>query len=192
MPLPRFQRLPPERQASILRVAREHFARDGREGASFNQILADAALPKTSAYQYFDGKEDLAGAVLAEVNARLLAVLGPWSVTHAAPAFWKQLKACNRRLREHMIAHPDDFACLRSLGLDQPTAADLAWFGAMIDNGVALSIIRGCPDRALLLAATMGFFRGVDAWALDALARGSAAKMDHAWALLARLWGAAK
>lgn len=189
MPLPRFTRLPPKRRTEILRVAREHFGRDGRHGASFNQILADADLPKTSAYQYFDSKEDLAGAVLADLNERLREVVGPWVVARSARAFWAQLDDCSDRLRSHLITHPDDLACLRALGFEASGEAEIAWFEAVIDNGLALALIRRGTERSLLVAVTVGFFRAVDGWALAALGAGASPSMGHAWRLLARLWG---
>lgn len=192
MPLPRFDRLPPKRRAEILRVARRHFGRDGRDGASFNQILADARLPKTSAYQYFDSKEDLAGAVLADVNGRLLEALGPWKHAPSARAFWAQLKASHRTLSDHLAAHADDLGCLRALGLGQTGAAELEWFGAVIDNGIALELVRRDTDRALLVATTVGFFRAVDGWVLESLAAGEAPAMKQAWVLLEGLWGASR
>ncbi|WP_128643244.1 TetR/AcrR family transcriptional regulator [Streptomyces sp. SS] len=85
MPLLRFDRLPAERQESILTVARRHFADHGTEAASYNKIIEAAGFSKTAAYHYFDGWEDLLAAVLDGVLGRLLGALGPWTAARDEP-----------------------------------------------------------------------------------------------------------
>jgi TetR/AcrR family transcriptional regulator, regulator of autoinduction and epiphytic fitness len=193
VPAPRFHRLPHERREKILRVARAHFARDGKDGASYNQIIADAQLSKTSAYQYFDGKDDLAATVLADVNARLLVALGPWKPAASAVGFWKAMKEGSQRLTQHLADHPDDLAILNGMSNAAPgDPSSSAWFNAVIENGLALGLIRGDVDRSLLLATTVAFFHAVDAWVLAAMGRGAEVSEEQIWRLLRGLWGSPK
>ena len=75
MPRPRFDKLPPERQATILDAATVEFATAGYENASLNRIIERAELSKGATYYYFDGKEDLYLTVL--VLARRAQALEP-------------------------------------------------------------------------------------------------------------------
>jgi len=189
MPMPRFHRLPAERQAQFLRVAREHFAEHGTSGASYNKIIAAAGNSKTTAYQYFDGKADLLETVLNDVRARLLGALGPWPDADTAEVFWRQLDDGFARLVGHLAAHPDDHALADAAleSADGGYAGD--WLAAVVDNGRALGVIRDDVDRALLISVTGAVFRALDTWLIDALRAAPAdGAEDQAWRLLAGLW----
>ena len=56
MPRPRFEKLSAEKREQILETAAKAFAAHGYDGASLNQILADADISKGAAYYYFDNK----------------------------------------------------------------------------------------------------------------------------------------
>jgi len=187
MPSPRFSRLPAERRSKILAVAREHLARDGIEAASYNRIIANAEISKTTAYMYFDGKRDLVAEVMRDVYARLGDVMGPWRAAGAPDLFWEQLAATSAALRHHLLAHPDDLALLAQLEVAGVSELD-AWFGQMLDDGIALGVIRTDVDRPLLLAATVALFRAIDEWELAALSRGESIDPAPAWRLLRGLW----
>ncbi|MCL4554242.1 MAG: TetR/AcrR family transcriptional regulator [Actinobacteria bacterium] len=187
MPSPRFSRLPPERRSKILAVAREHLARDGIEGASYNQIIANAEISKTTAYMYFDGKRDLAAEVVRDVYARLGEVMGPWRATESSDLFWEQLAVTSDALRRHLLAHPDDLALLAQPETVGVSELDV-WFGQMLDDGIALGVIRTDVERPLLLAATVALFRVIDEWELAALSCGESIDPAPAWRLLRGLW----
>ncbi|MFG3442212.1 TetR/AcrR family transcriptional regulator [Nonomuraea sp. NPDC047897] len=183
MPLPRFYRLPTDRREAILRVARAHFARDGADRASYNQIIAELGISKTSAYQYFDGKEDLFRGVLDDVHARMSQALGDWRDAGTAEQFWERLRAASNRLVAHGLAHPEDLALL-----DARTAQDPApWLAPVIDNGRALGVIRTDVDRELMLAATAAVLRVADVWLATRL-RDGATVPDVTWSLVRGLW----
>lgn len=189
MVLPRFQRLPDPRRAEILAVARRHLARDG-EAASYNQIIADAGISKTSAYLYFDGKADLVAEVRRELFERLAALLGAWQPTGSSARFWAQLDAQSRALQQHLAEHPEDLAILAqrpSPDEDEPFAA---WFEGLVDEGLALGLIRGDLDKALILAATKALFRCLDERGIAALVRGEPLDLEPGWQLLRGLWSA--
>ncbi|TKK87184.1 TetR/AcrR family transcriptional regulator [Herbidospora galbida] len=180
MPLPRFDRLPAESRAAILAVARAHFARDGKDAASFNQIIADAHISKTSAYHYFDGKDDLWSAVVADASGRALDVLGPWRPAESAADLWERLRAGSLRLSAHLRDHPDDRAVLAAGG---GSGGD-GWIADLVADGARIGVIDVVPG---IEAATAGVFAAVDRWALD-----DPSEPDPAGpllVLLARLWG---
>lgn len=64
MPRARFFNLGRPQREQLLAIATRHFARSGLEGASLNEILAEAGLSKGVYYYYFDDKDDLFATVL--------------------------------------------------------------------------------------------------------------------------------
>lgn len=192
MPLPRFLRLPKERQRDILAVARALFARDGIAGASYNQIISDAGISKTAAYQYFDGKEDLAATVLADVRERVLGVLGTWEAAPSARAFWERLRQSSARLVEHLAKNQEDLALVGASSGGAQDEMGMAWFEAVVDDGLRLGVIRKDVDRALLLGVTRAFFQAADTWALQGMRAGTQVEMSPAWSLLEGLWAPRK
>jgi AcrR family transcriptional regulator len=190
MPLPRFDRLAPDARAAILAVARSHFARDGRDGASLNRIIADCGISKTSAYHYFDGKDDLFAAVAGDTAARVLAVLGPWKPVRTADDLWEQFAAGSARLSGHLREHPDDRAVLAAAPPAPGQGGE--WIAAMVADGVRIGLIDAGPGLELITAATAAVIGVADA---QALARPGPA-LDHPGegvplrTLLERLWTA--
>jgi AcrR family transcriptional regulator len=176
MPLPRFDRLAPEVRAAILAVARSHFARDGRDGASFNRIIADAGISKTSAYHYFDGKDDLFAAVAADTEARVVAVLGAWQPVDAADELWDQLATGTGRLMEHLREHPDDRAVLAAAA--PGTGQDDPWIAAMVADGVRIGLIDAGPGLELITAATAAVIGVADARELRRVEPGELRRVD--------------
>ncbi|MER5965357.1 TetR/AcrR family transcriptional regulator [Streptomyces sp. NPDC002057] len=197
MPLPRFERLPAERQELILAVARRHFAEQGAEGASYNKIIEAAGFSKTAAYHYFDGREDLLSAVLDGVLRRLLGALEPWPAARDEVEFWSRLDASAGALAAHLQGHPDDLA-LADAAIGRTSEGDgpwLAWFDELVSNGQALGVIRTDVDHGLLVTVTAAVFRAADAWALARMkasptppAPAEGAESAQVWALLRGLW----
>ena len=64
------------RRAAILRAATHDFAARGLDGASMGAIARGAELGKATLYYYFETKEELHAAVLAEGTERFFASLG--------------------------------------------------------------------------------------------------------------------
>lgn len=187
MPLPRFDRLPAAARAAILAVARAHFARDGKDAASFNQIIAEAGISKTSAYHYFDGKDDLFAAVVADAAERTTAALGPWTDVATAEDLWEQLTAGTTRLAAHLRDHPDDRAVLAG----RTAVDDDSWFHRLVGNGLRIGLIDPRPSPELVTVATMGVFAALDTWALAHPGEPDPALAGSLTELLARLWRAA-
>ena len=192
MPLPRYFRLPESQREHILSVARASFATDGVDRASYNAIIDKAGISKTSAYQYFDSRSDLLGAVIADLIKNATSALGPWSVAPDPQAFWVQLDAASSRLLSYIATNPDAGAILAQ----QPQGAgpDPGWLRKVIENGIDLEMIRIDLDQQLLFTATAKMFEAIDDWALRGLTRGAekppaVSDLTDAWHLLARLWG---
>ncbi|TDC27358.1 TetR/AcrR family transcriptional regulator [Kribbella albertanoniae] len=183
MPLPRFSRLAGERRELILRVARAHFARDGLDRASYNQIIAELGISKTSAYQYFDGKEDLFAAVIEDVHTRMLQALTPWQDADSAEEFWTRLKEASERLTAHGLAHPDDLALLNASTAQDPAP----WLAPVLDNGRAIGVIRTDVDRELMLTTSAAVLRAADLWLAARLQEG-VESAPVVWSLLGGLW----
>lgn len=189
MPSPRYGRLTPQRREQILEVARRHFAA-GAEAASYNQIIADAGISKTTAYLYFDGKADLVAEVWRDLLTRLTEVMGPWRPAGSSRGFWRRLGTTSDRLRRHLVEHPDDLALLGQ-AVVVPEAATLdRWFAELVDDGVGLGIIRTAVPRPLLVAATIVVFRVADEHVLAAMLRGETGDVEPGLRLLRALWGA--
>ncbi len=184
MPLPRFERLPKAAQTAFLAVARFHFARDGRDGASLNRIIADAGLSKTSAYNYFDGKDDLFAAVAADSLSRAAACLGDWTAAADEAALWSAFHAANDRLGRFLRDNPDDRVLLATTGVGEGPPA---WLQAFFANALDLGLVDVSPGRDLMEQTTLAVLRAFDDWTLTrppAEAEG-ALRVE---ALLRRLW----
>ncbi len=186
MPLPRFIRLPESRRRHILAVARHGLAAD----MSYNQIIDAAGISKTSAYLYFDGKEDLVAEVLRDLAEDLSGVLGSWEPAVDADGFWAALRAGDERLRSHLAVHPTE-ATLLGRWYEEITSGSFdGWVRAVVEDGRRLGIVRADVDLELLVLATIGVMRAVDRWSLDRLTRGEPVGQDPMYRLLEGMWSA--
>jgi len=89
MPRARFFNLPPLERSRLLRIAARHFARHGLDGASLNEILAEAKVSKGAYYYYFDDKDDLLATVLDDAVEAMLGRLSMPDLEHVtAGEFW--------------------------------------------------------------------------------------------------------
>ncbi|WP_280308721.1 TetR/AcrR family transcriptional regulator [Nocardia abscessus] len=183
MPLPRFHRLPPERQRAIVDAAKAEFAHHGPEGASYNTIIANAGISKSSAYQYFDGKEDILALVLSDVSDRLREQLGEWVAAGTPDVFWTRLRENSAALVRFLRDNPLDLALADAAIARMPAGHEQPWLGAVIANGIELGIVRTDVDSGLLTAASAAVLRAGDHWALT-----SGGDPDQVFGLLAGLW----
>jgi hypothetical protein len=133
------------------RVARRPLLPPPRPQRSHHTIKV-AGISKTSAYQYFDGREDLLSIVLTGVRARLIECLGQWTDTATAEQFWRQLPGAADRLRRHLAEHPDDLALADAAEAAAARAAAVEseaqhWLAAVVANGRTLGVIRADVTR---------------------------------------------
>ncbi|MGJ7440532.1 TetR/AcrR family transcriptional regulator [Aquipuribacter sp. MA13-6] len=194
MPSPRFLRLPPEQRHSILDVARRQFAADGVATASYNKIIELSGISKSSAYQYFDGRDDVLEAVLADLRDRLTQLLGGWVPASTEQSFWQQLRDDSTRLHRHLADNPDDLALVDAVTARAPSDGPdpgTVWLGEVIDNGTALGVVRADTDPDLLLAASAAVLQSIDRWAIARLRAdpdAPSSDLEQAHRLLAALW----
>lgn len=200
MPLPRFDRLPVERQELILGVARRHFAEHGAEGASYNKIIEAAGVSKTAAYHYFDGREDLLTAVLDGVLERLLDALGPWAPARDEADLRSRFTTGSAALATHLQDHPEDLALAGAAIGRTHEGPWLDWFDALVTDGQRLRVIRTDVDHGLLVSVTAAVIQAADAWALDRMTAEPRTEAEdlpegeasaQLWRLLRGLWGGA-
>ncbi len=174
MPRPRFAALDPQRRATILAAAAEEFAAHGIDGASYNRIIARASTSKGAMYYYFDDKQDLLLAVLADASARAGAAIGAVATVHDAPAFWAEVTAlCARTLaffrREPVLAALAGRMLSASTG---PLASAVATVHARVAAGTAALLRRGQSVGAvrtdlpleLLAQLVTGLGEALDRW----------------------------
>ena len=101
-----------EKRAAILRAAQVVFERSGYDGASMNDICAEAAVSKPTLYVYFDSKEKLFDALIEAV-----CTVVPESVLELDPSdpnIAAQLERCGVGLMLK-IARPEHMDMLRVL-----------------------------------------------------------------------------
>ena len=79
-PMKRFQNVSPEKRDAILDAAAAEIAAHGLGGASINRVIAAAGMSKSSFYHYFEGKDDLYGAVTQRALDELLAAMAPAAI----------------------------------------------------------------------------------------------------------------
>lgn len=173
MPRPRFQRLPEEKQAHILAVAREEFAEHGFEGASYNRIIERAGLSKGAMYYYFDDKTDLYGTVVQAAFGQMMAALVPRR-SDDAEGFWVDFLADYRDLVRFAQAHPELLALTRGLAehperlrvgpLQEVYQGMVDYTAQLLDRGQALGAVRVDLERELLIAVALALGEAMDGW----------------------------
>lgn len=189
MPLPRFTRLPVDEQQRIVDAARAVFAADGVDHATYADVIQGAGISKSSAYNYFDGRDDLLGIVLDEVAGRLRSVLGTWEQVADPDAFWASLAEATTRLDRHAAEHPDDLALIDPAFLLRMQGGFIGWVGDVVDNGIAIEIITVDCERDLIVWATSALLRAGDAWSAERMKVGLTPGYEQQWRLIRGLWG---
>lgn len=197
MSLPRFERLPAAQRSRILGVARRAFASDGFGAVSYNQLILEVGISKTSAYQYFDGKDDLFQSVLDDVVRRVVGALGAWEPSGNSDTFWSQLVAGSDRLVDHLADHPDDLALMDAALARTPGDEAEAWMRSLLADGARLGVINSLLQPDLLASVTAAVFGALDRWAVERLTTSRTAGLidtstidvPGAVETLARVWG---
>jgi AcrR family transcriptional regulator len=100
------------KRVQILEAASTVFNRMGYDGASMNDIAAEAGVSKPTLYVYFDNKEALFGALIAELKSRTPEVAT--SLAHDNPDVRHALVEFGVRLM-HKLMRPDHVALVRTV-----------------------------------------------------------------------------
>ena len=177
MPRPRFQKIEADKQRRIIEAAGREFAEHGFDGASLNQVVAEAGISKGALYYYFDDKEDLFATVMESIWERLseAADFRPESVT--AETFWDRYLDLGRAAVAAAESTPWVIGISRAwyaLPYERRREGRLAvlhkmWstFGrAMLERGQALGTVRNDLPVELLSEVLLALDQAIDQWML--------------------------
>lgn len=178
MPRPRFDKLSAEKRERILEAAAKAFAANGYEGASLNQILADANISKGAAYYYFDDKADLFATTILHYSQELMADSLTDLTAFTAVTFWDELTAVYRHQFISFAERPWVFGVVKaggSLSAEMVTEGPLAelWEQAqfllvqLLQRGRELGVIRDDLPEELLMSLVAAVDDAHDRWLFD-------------------------
>ena len=163
-PEQRRQRLTDTRRALVLDAARAVFQQHGLAGANMREIARRAGYTPGAIYSYFDSKEAIYGALLAESLERLNA-----AVTEAVPDDSKTTATAATTSTAAAAAEPADSAAA------ELRARSCAWFAFFTRNPRDLDqgfyLVQGLAERGL----TPDLNRALNLRLHDALAPGERA-----------------
>lgn len=170
----RFEQLPEDRQAKILEVAARRFAKDGFGGTSYNELLAEAGLGKSSAYYYFADKEDLFLTVVQGCYRRFFESIGDLPEPSTPAAFWEVVTEATERGMRFMRQDPTAAALMQGFVREQSALSVLAssavlstvegYYVRMMGAGRALGVIRKDIPEKLLLHVAQSVSAAFDQW----------------------------
>jgi AcrR family transcriptional regulator len=174
MPFSRFAKMPSEKRERLLTIAAQEFAAHGFEAASFNRILEEAQIGKSSAYYYFEDKADLFCTVVNYCLERLqLAPARETLTSLTTETFWPAIAEIHDQPLLHAQQHPWLFGAVRAAerltpeSLQREPLAQLvrsltqymmAGLDMTIKRGQELGLIRTDLPNELLVV----WFRAID------------------------------
>jgi AcrR family transcriptional regulator len=176
---PRFAKLPPAQQHTILSAALEEFAAHGFHNASLNRVIESAGISKGSMYYYFDGKEDLYAHVARVELERMVARVGPFAIpaTGNPDAFWSALENYYLQLMSALGTAPQLAALIRGWITASATPAMqqiqqemekavVPWMERVLAAGRRIGAVRTDLPSGLLIAIAAGMGQAMDTWLL--------------------------
>jgi AcrR family transcriptional regulator len=175
VPLPRFAKLPPARQASILKVAAEEFSRAGYEEASYNRIIEITGLSKGAMYYYFQDKEDLYVTVVRRAMAPVVRLFDRLPKADSPDEYWLQLELI---FGDEMASfYSDPVGASLSLGyvrtrtlLERESELDdlydraRRWFEDVLTLGQRIAAVRRDVPMDLLVTMVRAVAEASDSW----------------------------
>lgn len=168
----RFDRLDPTRRDAILDAAAARFAQSGYAEASYNQILDDAGLSKSSAYYLLEGKADLYTAVMRRELERLVATVPVPSPPVDVDSYWAATRGWLRSLLTYFSARPRSAALVAHYASGTGGAPDL-------DPAIAAALL-GPVDALIAVGQGVGAARtDVEPALLGPLVNGALAALDR-------------
>ena len=172
MPRPR-RPIAPERRARLMRAARAHFARHGYRGASLQRILSGADFPRSSFYHFFQEKEALFDAALADGLALLathIEVADPSTLTteNYWPTVLDLVNTLSEACRDEDLAAVPVLFHLRdappSATRDRFERAAHQWCTLMVERGRALGKLERDLPADLHVELTWNMMVALDRW----------------------------
>ncbi|KIG13040.1 Transcriptional regulator, TetR family protein [Enhygromyxa salina] len=172
MPLPRFEKLEPDRQQTILAAARAEFSAHGFANASYNTIIKAAGLSKGAMYYYFADKADLCRTVIERVVVQLTHAIGELGPFDDARSYWAQIRAYAERAALEMLAMPE-LADLTRLIYGEGSSSEVlgpliergeAWCTELLAAGQRVDAVRSDIPLSFLATAVIGVLVHTDRW----------------------------
>jgi AcrR family transcriptional regulator len=175
MPLPRFEKLAPEKRERILEAAGREFAARGYENASLNRILEEAGISKGAAYYYFEDKADLIATVIHHHWLEAATGLHESLVHFNAEDFWERLADLYLHpfelihetpwmlgMAEAVWSLPPEIREQGPLKRVFDEASD--WLRAFIHRGIELGVVREDLDEEIAVQLLMALDSIHDRW----------------------------
>lgn len=172
MPRPRFERLPPARQRAVFETAAQEFVAHGYHGASINRIQKTLSLSKGAFYYWFDDKEDLFLAVIADrIDAMKRTVGGLMDGPAPSVPLWLQVESTCAAIFRYIIVHPDTMMLLKAALVLRPDlsprlqalwATLLGATEALVVEGQRRGEVRTDLPASLLASVAHGMLEGLD------------------------------
>ncbi|MFC7619999.1 TetR/AcrR family transcriptional regulator [Microlunatus sp. GCM10028923] len=178
-----WDRMTPERQRGLIRVAAAEFASAGYQGASLNAIIRRCGLSKSSFYYVVPGKRELYDLVIRELSADLAGRIRiPRPEDLAGPAFWPELEALFDRLLAAAAEDEGSTALGRMIYGPGPGPGEAAgttwtgiegWIGEVLRVGRESGEVRDDLPPALQRRLVFAVLRAMDEWSLTEADPGS-------------------
>lgn len=162
MPLPRFEKLPQEKQERILEAAAKAFTAHGYDKASLNLMLREAGISKGAAYYYFADKADLVATVVRHYWLTSLVARETALAELTRDGFWQTVAGLylhpltDVEERPWLLGFgkavwelPHDL--LRSGPLESVAKEATDWMAALLRRGRELGLVRDDVPDALLV-----------------------------------------
>jgi AcrR family transcriptional regulator len=183
VPGPRFAKLAPAQQQTILGAALAEFAAHGFHDASLNRIIDAAGISKGSMYYYFDNKEDLFAHATRVEFEHLFAELGPldppdepgpdafWSAVHAYYLGYYLGSMAAMAGRPKLAALVRAWLATSGNATIQRAQQDLErellpWVQHILTAGQASGAVRTDLPSGLLIAVALAMGIAMDTWLL--------------------------
>jgi len=178
MPTRRYENLEPERKTAIVDAAQEEFTRSGYEGASLNQIIADAGISKGSFYYYFEDKADLYVTALERVAIEFIERVGGIYNGEYSDDFWGDIEATARRSYAVFRKAPDLMQFARGImhlsahNMSNPALQHyidelFALFFNLFRRGQEMGAVRTDMPLELMVSMVFSVGEGADRWLFE-------------------------
>jgi len=140
-------------RAEILRVTREHLAREGAGSLSLRAVARDLGLVSASAiYRYFDNRDSLLTALIIESYDALGAATEATLVTTRRQPPRERWVAAARAIRQWAVANPHEYALLYGSPIPGYAAPDDTVGPGTRASLALLQIVRDAHHDGLLCA----------------------------------------
>jgi len=172
-------KLPTDKRAQLIGVAREEFAARGFGQASLNRIIGEVGMSKSSFYHFFENKTDLFQQTLEQSLAPFLGILNALDLSVLnAENFWPTMQMMADGMAEAINQNPEFILVGRMFYRSRDNAAELgltddlllvsgAWIERILQHGQALGLLRDDVPNSFLMDGVMALGMAIDRWMLS-------------------------